>query len=126
MPKKTTKKNASKTSRKRSSAKSATKATASGFAKPGVSKAKSRGGKLYPPSKIYAQVSPHSIGGVSMFENGMAVNAESAANFTSEESLIQASADKLRDAGFEILQASESTINTVSYTHLTLPTIYSV
>jgi len=111
MPKKTTTKRKSstkKTTKKRAASK---KAVTASFAKPGAPKVKVRGGKMYPPSKIYAQVSPHSVGGVSMFESGVEVNADTAANFTSELGIIQAAADKLREAGFEVLQASESTIN---------------
>jgi len=111
MPKKTTtkpKSSTKKTTKKRAASK---KAVTASFAKPGAPKVKVRGGKMYPPSKIYAQVSPHSVGGVSMFESGVEVNADTAANFTSELGIIQAAADKLREAGFEVLQASESTIN---------------
>ncbi len=72
---------------------------------------KAAGKKLGLPSKIYAQVSPHSLGGVSLFEAGDYILSDNIANFTSEESTLMASADRLRQAGFEVLQITESTIN---------------
>ncbi len=108
MPKKTTTKTAGKASKKSRASKSA---STYAFEKPGASKVKVRRGKMYAPDKIFAQVSPHSIGGVSMFEGGVEVNADNAANFTSEQSLINATAGKLIEAGFDVLQTTESTIN---------------
>jgi hypothetical protein len=81
------------------------------FAKPNIQKSVMRGGKLQPPSKIFAQVSPHSVGGVSMFDYGPMIDADTAANFTSEDTMIQSAAARLREAGFQVLQASESLIN---------------
>lgn len=63
------------------------------------------------PKIIYANVSPHSVGGVSMFEAGNRINAETAANFVSEHEVIVRSVNRLRDAGFEILQVTPMTIN---------------
>ena len=81
------------------------------FAKPGVLKSGGKDSELQPPRLIYAQASPHSVGGVSMFDAGFGITAETAPDYTSEAHLVQAAAARLREAGFEILQASESTIN---------------
>jgi hypothetical protein len=63
------------------------------------------------PKRIYAQASPHSIGGVSMFDARNQINAETFTSFFSEEALIARSVALLQEAGLEILQVSPSTIN---------------
>lgn len=63
------------------------------------------------PPRIFAQASPRSVGGVSLFEAGYQITAETYANFSSEDSVIQRAVEKLRNAGFEILQVTHSTIN---------------
>lgn len=63
------------------------------------------------PRRIFAQASPHSIGGTSMFDAGERICADTVPNFASEEDLIERSVLRLRDAGFEVLQVSETTIN---------------
>lgn len=63
------------------------------------------------PKIIYANASPLSVGGVSMFEGGHRINAETVANFVSEEEVITRAVNRLRDAGFQILQVSPMTIN---------------
>lgn len=63
------------------------------------------------PKIIYANASPLSVGGVSMFDTGNRINAETAANFYSEEEIITRAVNRLRDAGFQILQVSPMTIN---------------
>lgn len=63
------------------------------------------------PKVIYANASPLSVGGVSMFEAGNRINAGTAVNFTSEEEVITRAVNRLRDAGFQILQVSSMTIN---------------
>jgi len=63
------------------------------------------------PKIIYALASPHSVGGVSMFDAGDRINAETAANFNSEEEVVTRAVNRLRDAGFQILQVSSMTIN---------------
>jgi hypothetical protein len=63
------------------------------------------------PRKIYAQASPHSIGGVSMFSAGDKINSETYINFFSEEDLIRRSVAMLQEAGFDVLQVSGTTIN---------------
>ncbi len=63
------------------------------------------------PNIIYAQASPHSAGGVSLFDSQEHVRAATALNFFSEMSLVQRAAAKLRAAGFDVLQISPTTIN---------------
>lgn len=63
------------------------------------------------PPKIFAQASPRSAGGVSLFEVQEQINASTVQNFFSEDDLIQQSVARLRDAGFEILQVTRTTIN---------------
>ena len=63
------------------------------------------------PKRIFAQASPLSVGGVSMFECGYQINADTAGNFTSEATVINRAVEKLQHAGFEILQVTASTIN---------------
>lgn len=81
------------------------------FAKPGVVKGSTKGNGPAVPKIIYATASPHSVGGTSMFDFGQSVTAESAAAFTSEEALMNLAAQRLKSAGFDILQITESTIN---------------
>lgn len=64
-----------------------------------------------PPEKLFAIASPHSLGGVSMFEAGAQINASTVGNFYSEQKLISSAVDKLKLAGFEILQISGTSIN---------------
>jgi subtilisin family serine protease len=68
-------------------------------------------GKSAMPKLIYANASPHSIGGVSMFAAGNRIAADTAANFASEEELIARAVNRLKDSGFQILQVSPWTIN---------------
>jgi Subtilase family len=63
------------------------------------------------PSRIFAQVSPRSIGGVSMFEGQGQIQAETVGNFFSEGEVVNAAVARLNEAGFEILQISPMTIN---------------
>lgn len=63
------------------------------------------------PKIIYAQASPKSIGGTSLFDAGESVKADTAINFVSERHLIASSIARLREAGFQVLQATDSTIN---------------
>jgi hypothetical protein len=63
------------------------------------------------PARIFAQASPRSIGGVSMFEAMGTINANTVANFQSEPRLIDEAVNRLRGAGFEILQVTAFTIN---------------
>jgi hypothetical protein len=63
------------------------------------------------PERLFANASPLSVGGVSMFDAGARINADTVANFYSEEKIIYNAVSKLRLAGFEILQVSQATIN---------------
>jgi hypothetical protein len=63
------------------------------------------------PEIIYAQASPHSPGGVSMFAAGAQINSGTVANFNSDVDLIRRSVAALQEAGFQILQISAQTIN---------------
>ncbi|GAA2428988.1 S8 family serine peptidase [Streptomyces macrosporus] len=55
------------------------------------------------PSIVYAQVSPRSIGGTSLFETG-AVTARTAQAVQSETRIVDQAAQRLRDAGFTVFQ----------------------
>jgi len=63
------------------------------------------------PEVVYAQASPRSLGGVSLFAGGADIDEASVAGFISDEGLISASAKALGDAGFDVLQVSPLTIN---------------
>lgn len=63
------------------------------------------------PELIYAQASPRSVGGTSLFDAGSAVTAETAPAFFSEDQVNQAAATRLQEAGFRVLQVSRTTIN---------------
>jgi subtilisin family serine protease len=63
------------------------------------------------PSRIYAQVSPRSVGGVSMFEAQGQIRSDTVGNFFSEGDVVNAAVARLQEAGFDILQISPMTIN---------------
>jgi hypothetical protein len=63
------------------------------------------------PPKIFAQASPKSIGGVSMFDAMSGINAGTVSGFQSERSNIDKSVNQLHEAGFEVLQVNNYTIN---------------
>lgn len=63
------------------------------------------------PDVIYAQASPRSIGGVSMFDASTPITEDQVINYTSEEALIRAAEARLRSVGFDVLQVSATTIN---------------
>jgi len=63
------------------------------------------------PDRLFANVSPHSIGGLSMFDYDGPFDADIVSNFMSDEDLIRRAAQALQDAGFEVLQMSLYTIN---------------
>jgi subtilisin family serine protease len=62
------------------------------------------------PDLVYAQASPRSIGGSSLFESSP-VSARDATAMTSERHVIAGAAAQLRAAGFSVLQISSTTIN---------------
>lgn len=93
-----------------------TRKTKSGKAASKTSRAKSRTikstlSKDPLPAKIYAQVSPRSISGVSMFAGQEQIRSETVGNFFSEGEVVNAAVARLNEAGFEILQISPMTIN---------------
>lgn len=63
------------------------------------------------PRLIFANASPHSIGGISMFAQNSIIVAENVAQFSSAPDLLAASIAKLRAAGFEVLSSNSITIN---------------
>ncbi|HKR60978.1 MAG TPA: S8 family serine peptidase [Pyrinomonadaceae bacterium] len=63
------------------------------------------------PQKIFANVSPRSIGGVSMFEAQNQIHSATITNFFSEGEVIDAAVRRLQEGGFDILQISPLTIN---------------
>ena len=74
-------------------------------------RAKAAGGDFSIPKLLFAQASPHSIGGVSMFDVDGPVDSEMVENFMSDDDLINRCAQALADAGFQVLGASPYTIN---------------
>jgi len=73
--------------------------------------AKGRASRSPLPPTVYAQVSPRSIGGVSMFEAQDRINSATVTNFMSEGDVVNAAVARLQEAGFTILQISPLTIN---------------
>jgi hypothetical protein len=63
------------------------------------------------PDVIYAQASPHSLGGLSMFSANADINASTVANYRSEADLVRRSVSALQEAGFSVLQVSPQSIN---------------
>jgi hypothetical protein len=72
-------------------------------------KGKEKAGPM--PKKIFAQVSPRSVGGVSMFDALGRINAETVAAFASDPNMVSRASVMLQEAGFEILQVTSLTIN---------------
>ncbi|MFP4113981.1 MAG: S8 family serine peptidase [Spirochaetota bacterium] len=63
------------------------------------------------PKRIFAQVSPRSVGGASIFGSGTLVNRRTYASFNSDRGVVSAAVARLRSAGFEVLHVTRSTIN---------------
>lgn len=63
------------------------------------------------PDRLFGIASPRSVGGVSLFDAQQQIYSETVPNFYSEEKVIYGAVDKLRLAGFEILQVTRTTIN---------------
>jgi subtilisin family serine protease len=78
--------------------------------KPARSAAGSRSRSEF-PDRIFALASPHSVGGVSMFESGVVADAATVGNFASEPDLVGRAVNLLADAGFQVLQANSLMIN---------------
>jgi subtilisin family serine protease len=62
------------------------------------------------PDLIFAQASPRSLGGTSLFESAPASSRDATA-MMSERGVTRDAASQLRDAGFTVLQVSSTTIN---------------
>ena len=63
------------------------------------------------PKRIFAIASPHSVGGVSMFEADSFINSQTVGNFDSDPALVETAVDMLVDAGFDVLSANTAMIN---------------
>ena len=72
---------------------------------------KNKGKQSKMPRKIFAQVSPRSVGGVSMFDALGKINSETVDAFASEADICNRAVVKLQEAGFDILQVTNLTIN---------------
>ena len=55
------------------------------------------------PDRIFAVASPHSLGGVSMFAQGLSIDASNVYAFESDEELVRRSIARLQNAGFEVV-----------------------
>jgi subtilisin family serine protease len=75
------------------------------------SSSRGAGAKGALPDLIYAQASPRSIGGTSLFEAGAAVHSGSVQAFFSEAAVVQAAVNRLLESGFQVLQVAPATIN---------------
>ncbi len=62
------------------------------------------------PELVFAQASPRSVGGTSLFESAPA-SSQNAQAMTSEPAVVRDAAEQLRAAGFTVLQVSSTTIN---------------
>jgi subtilisin family serine protease len=62
------------------------------------------------PRKVFAQASPPSVGGVSMFAEGKEITTRTVAGFRSEARVVKRARDRLRRAGFDVLDSNELTI----------------
>jgi hypothetical protein len=69
------------------------------------------GGSRRLPRTIYAQASPRSVGGTSLFAEPRPVTGRTVARFRSEPRVTRRAADRLRRKGFKVLQVSDVTIN---------------
>ncbi len=63
------------------------------------------------PGRVFAQASPRSLGGVSLFDTPVPVAGPQALGFTCEGRVAAAAATQLHEAGFDVLQVSPATIN---------------
>lgn len=80
-------------------------------AKPTKAAKKSKSSGSVVPDRIFAQASPRSVGGLSLFEAQHQIHSGTISNFFSDEEVVNRAVNRLQDAGFEILQVSPLTIN---------------
>lgn len=71
--------------------------------------ASSREGAM--PAVVFAQASPRSLGGVSMFDMSGPINADNVVAFTSDDAVTTSAVVRLQSAGFDVLQVSSTSIN---------------
>lgn len=74
-------------------------------------KKKKKGVSPKMPQRIFAQASPRSIGGVSMFDAMGSINTNTVGKFQSDPRDIEEAVNRLRGAGFEILSVTSLSIN---------------
>ena len=72
-----------------------------------------RGKKKSPkmPERIFAQASPLSIGGRSLFEQMTPVSSQDVGDYTSEDAITRNAVSELQAAGFEVLNVGDCSIN---------------
>jgi len=63
------------------------------------------------PPVVYAEASPRSSGGTSLFETEGEITVDRVTDFASESDLVDRAASRLADAGFQVLQRTPLTIN---------------
>ena len=63
------------------------------------------------PDILYAGASPHSLGGVSMFDTSAPIEADNVVSFMSDDAITTSAVIRLQSAGFQVLQVSPTTIN---------------
>jgi subtilisin family serine protease len=63
------------------------------------------------PKRIFGVASPHSVGGLSMFTQGLTIDSTNVGAFESDPDLVRTAVSRLQDAGFEVLYATTRTIN---------------
>jgi hypothetical protein len=74
-------------------------------------KAKPKSRRAILPDKIYAQASPRSVGGSSMFDAVAPITEADFLQYTSEASVTQRAVAALQSAGFEVLHVGACSIN---------------
>jgi Subtilase family len=63
------------------------------------------------PDVVFAQASPRSIGGTSLFDAPRSITSANVTDYTSETSIIRAAVARLQSAGFQVLDVAPTTIN---------------
>jgi len=63
------------------------------------------------PPLIFANISPRSVGGESLFDSGETVTAETVRAYDSEQSATEEAVRVLTEAGFQVLDVSPISIN---------------
>ena len=66
-------------------------------------------GKL--PGIVYAEVSPNSVGGTSLFDFEGPITSQNVQQFYSEPNVVNEAIQRLKAAGFDVLQTNKITIN---------------